>query len=57
LLTWKPAASRTCPVPDNNCIKIYAADMTTVLRTEGCRHWCPLLGVPTRDAAHQVRAK
>lgn len=25
------------------CILIYAKDMTTIVRTEDCRYWCPLL--------------
>jgi len=29
--------------PGEACIRIYAADMTTVIRHEDCRVWCPLL--------------
>jgi hypothetical protein len=27
----------------DSCVKIYAADMVSVVRTEDCTHWCPLL--------------
>lgn len=29
--------------PGGGCIRIYAADMKTVVRTEKCAEWCPAL--------------
>jgi hypothetical protein len=28
------------------CVTIYGEDMVTVVRTEDCRGWCPLLKLP-----------
>ena len=47
LLTWEPPPASVierCRAQHGaECIKIYAKDMQTVVRTQPCRVWCPLL--------------
>jgi hypothetical protein len=37
------------------CVKIYAADMVTVVQSHDCAAWCPLLQKPVDDLYSEAK--